>query len=85
MADYLLVPDGLANNYKGNAKRDSEELLWKAINPVSVKSPPNHSVLPTEVLDDPDIVEAFPALSGLENRNDSNLEFWESDDEGNRF
>jgi len=83
MAQFILVPDGQVENFKGNAKRDGETLLWKAINPISVKTPPNRSVLPVRVLDDEDIKEAFPALDALPQENESEIEFWEYDEEGN--
>lgn len=83
MAQFLLVPDGQAANYRGNAKRDGDDLLWKAINPISVKTPTNFSVLPVDILNDADIMEAFPALDSLPQENDTEIEFWEWDEDGN--
>ncbi len=83
MAQFILVPDGQVANFKGNAKRGGETLLWKAINPISVKSPVNRSVLPVDILDDEDIIEAFPALDALPQENETEIVFWEWDEDGN--
>lgn len=81
MAEFISIPDGLVNNFKGHAKRDGADLQWKAINPISVKVPANRSVLPVEVLDDPDIMEAFPPLDNLPVIDESVIEFWQWDEE----
>lgn len=83
MAQFILIPNNQVDNFKGYAKRDGEELLWKAINPIEVASPPNKSVLPADVLLDEDIKEAFPALDALPQENENEIEFYEYDEEGN--
>jgi hypothetical protein len=85
MAEFILVPDGLVNNFKGKAKRNGEELQWKAIEPISVRLPQNRSILPAEVLDDPDIMEAFPPLSGLPQVDESEVTPWQWDEETNTY
>ena len=85
MEKFIIIPDGLANNFKGKAKRNGEELHWKAIEPISVKSPANRSILPVGVLDDPDIMEAFPPLSALPQADKSEIVFWQWDAETNTY
>lgn len=85
MAQYILVPNGQVESFKGHAMRNGEELPWKAINPVSVKSPPNTSILPVSVLDDEDVIEAFPSLDALPQENDNEIEFWQWDEDGNPY
>ena len=75
MAQYILVPNGQVQNFTGKAKRNGVELQWKAIRPIPVLSPPNKSILPVVILDDPDIIEAFPALDALPQENENEIEF----------
>lgn len=85
MAQYIIIANNQASNFTGKAKRNGEELHWKAIRPIEVKSPVNKSVLPAEILEDKDIVEAFPALDALPQENDNEIEFWQWDEDGNRY
>jgi hypothetical protein len=85
MATFISIPDGLVNNFKGKAKRHGEELNWKAIEPISVKTPNNRSVLPVEVLADQDIMEAFPPLSALPVIDESEIVFWQWDEETDTY
>ena len=85
MAEFISIPDGLADNFKGKAKRHGVELNWKAIEPISVKTPANRSVLPVEVLEDVDIMEAFPPLSALPVIDESVIEFWQWDEETDTY
>jgi len=85
MEKFIILQENQINSFKGKAKRNGQELDWKAIEPVSIKSPANHSILPATLLNDPDIVEAFPQLSSLLQLDKSEIVFWEYDEEGNRI
>ena len=85
METFILIPGGIANNFKGKAKRDGIELPWKAIEPIPVKSPANKYILPSEVLQDPDIMSAFPPLKALPLINKTDIVFFEYDEDLNEI
>jgi len=85
MAEFISIPDGLVDNFRGHAKRDGVELPWKAMQPISVKVPNNRSVVPIEVLEDPDLMEAFPPLSAMPVIDESVIEFWQWDEETDTY
>ena len=85
METFILIPGGIASNFKGKAKRDGIELPWKAIDPVPVKIPANKFVLPLAVLQDPDIMAAFPPLKALPLINKTDIVFIKYDEDLNEI
>ena len=69
MSTFIMIPRGIDRQF---AKRVA---WWKETNPIPVLSPPQRSVLPVRILDDPDFVEAMPALAGLPQLDESEIEF----------
>ncbi|MBW1801472.1 MAG: hypothetical protein JRJ85_12185 [Deltaproteobacteria bacterium] len=85
MKKFIVIQDNQVNSFKGKAKRNGKNLNWKEINPISIKTPVNKSILPISILDDPDIIEAFPQLSSLPQVDKKEIELWQWDEEGERI
>lgn len=83
MADYIIVNNNQIANFTGKAKRQGIEIDWNTIKPVPIYSPKNKSGLNAVVLEDEDIKEAFPALDALPQENETEIEFFEYDIDGN--
>lgn len=73
MAELIMIPNGIAHQFE-------KRLGFKETKPIPVLSPPQKSILPVRILDDPDFVAAMPALAGLPQLDESEIEFM-SDEE----
>ena len=68
MSQFIMIPRGIEGQFK-------KRISWKETDPIPVLSPPNKSILPVRILNDPDFVEAIPALVGLPQLDESEIEF----------